>query len=118
MKLTGRKNKNFKLVYFRSYSDFSYSINGNFSVEVAESDEAYTEFWVSDGKDKRCVMIIKQTSLRVFHDVSPEDLLTCIIDRLLESYAMSKCESFDNLDTILINILLPRVIWHLTKLPQ
>lgn len=110
MKLTDRKNKILKLIYFRSYSDFSYSVNGNFSVEVAESNEAYTEFWVSDGKDKRCVMIIKQTSLRVFHDVSPEDLLTCIIDRLLENYAVSECESFDNLEMILINILLHRAI--------
>lgn len=110
MKLTDRKNKILKLIYFRSYSDFSYSVNGNFSVEVAESDESYTEFWVSDGEHKRCVMIVKQTSLRVFRDVSPEDLLTCIIDRLLENYAMSKCESFDNLETMLINVLLPRVI--------
>lgn len=94
-----------RLIYFRTYGDFSYGIGGDFSVNVTENERQETEFYVIYRGIGKRVLTICQPSLSVFRYLSPDDFMDKTAEYLKNLYNKSICKMFTNIDTLLSNIV-------------
>lgn len=93
-----------ELIYFSSYSDFSYSLGNDFCVKVVESSGGHTLFSVSQGDMQRNVITVEQEPLRVFRNISPDELIVIIRKRLLCNFALFKSDTYENVERMLVNM--------------
>ena len=68
-------NRKIRLICFRTYSDFSYDLGENFSVNVTENEKQETEFYVVHNGIVKRVLTICQPALLVFRYLSPDDFM-------------------------------------------
>lgn len=94
MKTSKEKNKSIDLIYFKSYSNFSYNINGKYDVIVRENTNGHTVFSISEYNICRDVIIILQTPLNVFYNISP--------DKLIKKYLMMEFKCYKSVNEIML----------------
>ena len=98
-------DKKVKLIYFRTYGDFSYDIGENFTVNIFENEKQETEFYaVHMGISKR-VLIICQPALSVFRYLSPDEVLYHISGYLTQLFERDMCKMLTSVDALLSNII-------------
>lgn len=98
-------DKKVKLIYFRTYGDFSYDIGGNFSVNVSENDKKDTEFYVENRGISKRVLTICQPALSVFRYLSPDEVLYHISGYLTQLFERDMCKMLTSVDALLSNII-------------
>ena len=105
MKNNSISNRKVKLIYFRTYGDFSYDIGENFAVNISENEKHDTVFYVVHRGISKRVLTICQPALSVFRYLSPDEVLYHISGYLTQLFERDMCKMFVSIDALISNIV-------------
>ena len=97
-------HQNYKLIYFRQYSDFCFQVGEDFTVRVSENQEGQTEIIVGYSGISRKIAVFQQCALEVFRELSPTDWICGSSGYLIWLYQQGQCIICQNMGNFLEKI--------------